>query len=261
MASLTQETIASLIRGWWHDPFEDMGYSAAVRRWGTYWSNGQVYVSDASASEVDAFLADLRVYFAGGEQPILVHLDTEKHKGRIGPVLTKAGCSGPSAEIFLFRTPTRPLPATDKRIQLVLVSQDNLAAFSDTKLRAWSSSEEEPSLNGLRVEIERRKRELDGSGRGMLARVNDTLAGFIWWHDESSRVRWITQVATRTPYRRQGLATRLIVDCAQTAYQEGMGAVVIGVDPLNQQALMLYEKLGFLRTGYGLDTYTYVSNA
>jgi GNAT superfamily N-acetyltransferase len=142
-----------------------------------------------------------------------------------------------------------------------MVSEGNLAAFSETKIRAWSSREQEPSKKDLRVEMERRKRELEGSGRGMLASVDDTLAGVIWWHDESSRVRWVTQVATRTPYRRRGLATRLIVDCARTAYQEGIGAVVISVDPLNQQALTLYKKLGFSQTGYGHDTYIYGSNA
>jgi GNAT superfamily N-acetyltransferase len=255
------DTIANLIRGWWHNPFEDMGYSAVVRQWGTYWSNCQVYVSDLPVTQVDPFLDDLRAYFPDCAHSILIHLDTEEDKARIGPALINVGCDGPAREIFLVHTMEHtPLPKVNA-IQLTPVSEQNLEVFSDTKLRAWRSSEEKPNDHELQAEIERRKRELRGSGRGMLAMVDDAPAGFIWWYDESSHVRWIRQVATRTPYRNRGVATRMLVNCVQIAYQAGMIAVVISVDPDNHTALKLYSEMGFSHSVYDLDTYTFANPA
>ena len=56
MTRHNHDTIANLIRGWWHDPFEEMGYAAVLRQWGTYWSNGQVYVSDLPVTQLAPFL-------------------------------------------------------------------------------------------------------------------------------------------------------------------------------------------------------------
>lgn len=255
------DTIANLIRGWWHNPFEDMGYSAVLRQWGTYWSNCQVYVSGLPVTQIDPFLDDLRVYFPDCAEPILIHLDTKEDKARIGPVLIDAGCDGPAREIYLVHTIKHTPPPTVNAIQLIPVSQHNLAVFSDTKLRAWSSSEDKPNDHELQAEIERRTRELRGSGRGMLAMIDDAPAGFIWWYDEPSHVRWIRQVATRTPYRKRGVATRMLINCVQSAYQAGMIAVIISVDFDNNTALRLYSELGFSHSVYELDTYTFANSA
>jgi len=261
MTQLSHDTIANLIRGWWHDPFEDMGYSAVLRQWGTYWNNGQVYVSGLPVTQIDPFFDDLCVYFPDCAKPILIHLDTEEDKARIGPGLIDAGCDGPAREIYLVHTKKHTPPPTDHTIQLIPVSQHNLALFSDTKLRAWSSSEDKPNDHELQAEIERRTRELQGAGRGMLSMIDNVPAGFIWWHDEPSRVRWIRQVATRTPYMKRGVATRMLVNCVQSAYQAGMIAVIISVDPDNNPALRLYSELGFFHPVYELDTYTFANSA
>jgi len=164
------DTIANLIRGWWHDPFEDMGYSAVIRHWGTYWNNGQVYVSDLPATQIDPFFDDLRVYFPDCVKPNLIHLDTEEDKARIGPGLIDAGCDGPAREIYLVHTIKHTLPPTANAIQLIPVSQHNLAVFSDTKLRAWSSSEDKPNDHEFQAETERRTRALRE-----------------WWHSLNGR--------------------------------------------------------------------------
>jgi hypothetical protein len=78
MTRHNHDTIANLIRGWWHNPFEDMGYAAVLRQGGTYWSNGQVYVSGLPVTQIAPFLDDLRVYFPDWAEPILIHLDTEE---------------------------------------------------------------------------------------------------------------------------------------------------------------------------------------
>lgn len=89
----------------------------------------------------------------------------------------------------------------------------------------------------------------------MLALIDDAPAGFIWWYDEPCRVRWIRQLATRIPYRKRGVATRMLVNCVQGAYQAGMMAVIISVDPDNDPALRLYSELGFSHSVYELDTF------
>jgi GNAT superfamily N-acetyltransferase len=172
------------------------------------------------------------------------------------------GCDGPAREIYLVHTIKHTSPPTVNAIQLISVSQHNLAVFSDTKLRAWSSSEDTPNDHALQAEIERRTRELRGSGRGMLAMIDDAPAGFIWWYDEPSHIRWIRQLATRTPYRKRGVATRrMLVNCVQSAYQVGMMAVIISVDPDNNTALRLYSEMGLSHSVYELDSYTFVNSA
>ena len=34
--------IAAEVRGWFHNPYQGMGYRAERGRWGTYWSHGLV---------------------------------------------------------------------------------------------------------------------------------------------------------------------------------------------------------------------------
>lgn len=240
----------------WLCSFDEMGYAAVPRQWGTYWNNAQVYVAGLDVTEMDRFFEDLRTYFADGAGSILIHLDNPEDKAALGPALVEAGCTGPETERFLAHTGQPPNEAINSPIRMVPVTGENLALFADTKLRAWTGSEAEPADEALQAEIERRQRELEGTGRGLLALMNEVPAGFIWWHDDPTRIRWLRQLATRAPFRKQGIATAMITACLATAYPAGNIAVVISVDPANRAAFDLYHRLGFLDQVYDLYTYT-----
>jgi GNAT superfamily N-acetyltransferase len=226
------DTIATIVRDWFHDPFEAMGYLAVPRQWGTYWNNSQVYVSGLQVSEVGRFVGDLRTYFPDRAEPIYIHIDNPKDDEQLGPAFLEAGCTGPSPEVFLAHVGPSPNDPVRSAIRLVPVSDENLASFADTKLRAWAGNEAEPGREEVQAEIARRKRELADTGRGLLALVDDVPAGFIWWHEEPSLVRWISQLATRVPFRKRGVAATMIRACLETAYLAGcITAVISGILP------------------------------
>lgn len=251
-----RENVASIIRHWYHDPFDEMGYAAVLRQWGTYWSNAQVYVSGLEVTDVDHFVKDLKTCFSDQSGSILIHLDNPEDKIALGPALIEAGCTGPAAELYLAHTGEPPNEAINSSIQMVPVTNENLALFADTKLRAWTGSEVEPDDEALQLEIDRRQRELEGTGRGLVALMNEVPASFIWWHEDPAHIRWISQLATRSLFRKQGIATAMVKACLVTTYPAGNIAVVINVDPANQGALGLYQRLGFLDQVYDLHTYT-----
>lgn len=199
------EKIVSIIRHWYHDPFDDMGYFAVQRQWGTYWSNAQVYVSDLAVNEIDSFLDDLRTHFSDQPESILIHLDNPEDDESLGPALIKAGCTEPTTDVYFAHIETQRNKEINSTIKMVPITNENLALFCDTKIRAWTGNEDGPGHEELQIEITRRKQELEGTGRGLLALVNDVPAGFIWWHEESSHVRWISQLATRSLFRKQGI--------------------------------------------------------
>jgi hypothetical protein len=182
-----------------------MGYSAVPRRWGTYWSTGQVHVEALKLVDIDRFVEDLRAHFADHSEFLLIHLDLPEDKVSIGHSPSDAGCTGPTSELYLIHEGDPQSEASNHAIVLLPVSVENLPLLADTKLRAWTGTKAEPGPGELQAEVDRRQRELGGSGRGLLALVNDLAAGFIWWHDDPTRIRWISQVATRLPFRRQGL--------------------------------------------------------
>ena len=250
------DNVATIVRHWFHDPFEEMGYSAVPRQWGTYWSNSQVYVSGLHVSEVGSFVDDLRTHFPDWAKPTLIHIDNPEDGTNLGPALIEAGCTGPSTDIFLAHVGPLPNDQVRSAIRLAPVGDENLASFADTKLRAWAGNEEEPGSEELQAEIARRKRELAGTGRGLLALVDNVPAGFIWWHEDPSLVRWISQLATRLPFRKRGVAATMVTACLETAYTAGYIAVVINVDPAIEGAFRLYRRLGFVDQVYDLRTYT-----
>ncbi len=252
------DKIASTVRGWFHNAFDDMGYAAVQREWGTYWRNGQVYVSDLKVDEMTAFLADLQTYFSDQHDEILIHLGNPLAHQTLGQAFKAAGCTGPESEMFLAHVAGYEQKKNrSSNVIAYPVTPDDLSQFADTKLRAWNSSEAEPDAAELEAEIERREREMVGMGHGLLAYVDEVPAGFIWWFEDPDKIRWITQLATRSIFRKQGVATTMILTCLETAYRAGNFAVIISVDPANQNAYQLYQQLGFVDKVYHLHTYTF----
>jgi ribosomal protein S18 acetylase RimI-like enzyme len=247
---LTAEQIGALVRGWFFEPFDSMGYRALPSRWGTYWNNGQVYVSELDANEVPEFLRDLKLRFAGQERPVSAYLDHEDALSELGPLLMKESRGAPTTIAFLAHMDPEWKAGSMAPLTLKPVSAENLRVFAETKLRAWMGDETSPLQEDVEAEEGRRARELTGSGRGLLAFLDEEPAGYIWWHEDPSRVRWISQIATRLPFRRQGVARALMAECIRSAYEGGNRALVLDVDVENEAALALYRGLGFTERVY-----------
>jgi GNAT superfamily N-acetyltransferase len=221
-----------------------MGYVAEPRRWGTYWNNAQVYTSGFPVAELAAFLADLRAYYAGQTHPIYLYVDNPWADAELGLALRRAGWQPDAPELYLAHVgsvaPSREVPG----LEIWPVLEANLGQFAATRLRAVSESEEAPDPSQLRAEITRRGQELSGTGRGMVAKICGQPVAVVWWHEEPLDI-WINHVSTRVPFRRQGIASEVLRQCTEDAYDRGYKSVLINVDSDNVPARRLYHRLGF----------------
>lgn len=246
----TRAETGGVVRGWFHDAFDSMGYRAVPSRWGTYWDNGQVYVSELDSADVGDFLDNLKERYAGQERPVSVYLDNADDLKKLGPLLREKGCGPPLTSYFLAHTDSGWQAAAEPDFTLEHVTVEGLQLFAETKLRAWKSEEGQPSEEEIKAEMERRSQELAGSGRGLLAFLESEPLGYIWWHEDPSLILWVNQIATRTPFRRRGVARSLLSECIHSAYERGYRALVLDVAESNQAALKLYRSLGFTELVY-----------
>ena len=73
----------------------------------------------------------------------------------------------------------------------------------------------------------------------------DTLAGMLLCSRVASDVGHITQICVASGYRRRGLGRMLMERCLEHMAPAGMSAITLTVTEANQQAVRLYESLGF----------------
>jgi GNAT superfamily N-acetyltransferase len=236
--------IAQTVKGWFHLPFRGMGYLAERRRWGTYWSNAQVYTSGFPVAELEPFMADLRRYYADQPEAIHVYIDDPAADAELGPLMLEAGWEAEVTELFLAHVGPVAQPLEMAGLEIWPVFDTNLGQFVATQLRAYGNTEDMPDPSRVRAEIARRQREMSGTEGGLLARVHGQPAGIIWWHEEPLEI-WINQVGVRVPFRHQGIAGELLRQCTESAYARGLKSVLLNVASDNREAIRLYQRMGF----------------
>lgn len=238
------DRLAQTVKSWFHLPYLGMGYVAEPRRWGTYWSNAQVYTSGFPVNELEPFLADLRTYYADQPEPIHLYVDNPWADAELGPALRHAGWAAAVPELYLAHVGSVAPPPEVPGLEIWPVHESNLGQFAATRLRACGDSEEAPDPCRVKAEIARRARELSGTGRGLLAKISGQPVAVIWWQEEFLDI-WVNQLATRVPFRRQGIASELLRQCTEDAYDRGHKSVVLNVVSDNVAARRLYHRLGF----------------
>ena len=248
------DRIAQTVKSWFHLPFRSMGYVAEPRCWGTFWNNARIYTSGFPVDRLDSFLADVREYYADQADAISLYIDDCGADAELGPVLCQAGWRVDETELYLAHVgPVLP-PFEVPGLEVCPVYEPNLCQFATTRLRAFGDSDDVPDPSRIKEEIARRERELSGTGRGMLARVNGQPVGIIWWHEEYLDI-WINQVGTRIPFRGQGIAGELLRQCIEDAYYRGYKSVLLNVASDHLAALSLYHRLGFCDEVYWCRRY------
>jgi ribosomal protein S18 acetylase RimI-like enzyme len=227
---------------WFHQPFQEMGYRAEKRRWGTYWSTGDVYVKDLPPEQVDAFLVDARRYYE--DRRIVIHVDDRALDVRLGPALRDAGWTKGRIDVFLAHVgPVPPLPPIPS-LEVEPVTESNLRQFVMTKLQAFAECESEVEDAAVAAEMAQRRAEVGGTVGGLLARLAGRPAGIIWWYEEGPDV-WVMLLGTRPAFRNRGIGSWLLSSRLEAAYQRGFRSVVLNVMMENQRAIGLYRRLGF----------------
>lgn len=234
--------LVKVVKDWFHAPFEEMGYRAEKRRWGTYWNTGDVYTLGFPSDEVAAFLSDLGKYY--GHRTVYIYIDTKQADRKLGPALRQAGCSTKMTEVFLAHLGGVPEFSTIQDMEIENVGESNLKELVSTRIQAFENTEERPLDESIDQEVAQRKAELAGKGRGMIARIGGEPAAVIWWYEDPKDIL-IMFLGTRIPFQKQGVATYLLSQLLTDLRGQGKRSVIILVGTDNVAAIRLYRRLGF----------------
>jgi ribosomal-protein-alanine N-acetyltransferase len=83
------------------------------------------------------------------------------------------------------------------------------------------------------------------------------IVGYIFFRFIADEVH-IFRLAVDPEWRRQGIGTRLVTECLQSARRRGSSAAILEVRPSNPEAIALYRQFGFReisrRLGYYSDS-------
>jgi GNAT superfamily N-acetyltransferase len=236
------DEIAQAVRGWFQRPFEEMGYRAEERRWGTYWNHGHVHTLGFPPAQLGDFVRDVRSYY--NQRPVYINVHGREMDRQLGAALCAAGCSKGRSDIFLAHVGTVPALPPVQGLEAEAVDESNLLQFAQTRLSALADTNERPDNSDVQHELALRRRELSGTGRGVLARIHGEPASVIWWYEDPKDI-WINYLGTRSPFRRQGVASWLLGYRLLHAYQQGCRSVVINVATANVDAIRPYQRFGF----------------
>jgi ribosomal protein S18 acetylase RimI-like enzyme len=236
-----------------------MGFYVQERRFGFYQrqkDTGRVRatVRHLPVGDVERFLQDLREYSA--EDEITFHVDDRELDERIGPVLRQSGCTPDVAEVFLAYTGGMPVLASEcEDLSVEAVKEDTIEEAVRTERKGFADSEAEPDADELRRRLILFRAEMGGQGRCLLARVAGEPASVVGFYEGEDR--FIHHLATRVPFRRRGIASRLLSEVLAHARERGCRSTIINAAE-NGRPVGLYRSLGFTDEVYWRREYKHV---
>lgn len=240
------DALVSAVGQWYTRSVPEMGYYVAERRFGFYQRQkdaGRVRATlrHLSAEDVPRFLHDLREY--SGDDEIRFHVDDRELDERIGPVLIESGCTPDVAEVFLAHTGGMPVPASEpENLNVEVVNWDTIEEAVRTERKGFADSEAEPDGEELRRRLALCRAEIGGQGRFLLARVAGEPASVLGFYEGEDR--FVHHLATRVPFRRRGIASRLLSEILAGARERGCRSTIINAAE-NGRPVGLYRSLGF----------------
>lgn len=244
---------------WYTRSVPEMGFYVEERRFGFYQrqkDTGRVRatVRHLPVADVPRFLKDLRAY--SGEEEIRFHVDDRVFDWRIGPVLVESGCTPDVAEVFLAHTGGIPFLASEPEdLSVEAVNEDTIDEAMRTERRGFADSEAEPDAEELRQRLTLRRAEMGGQGRFLLARVAGEPASALGFYEGEDR--YVHHLATRVPFRRRGIASRLLSEVLAGARERGCRSTIISAAE-NGYQVGLYRSLGFTDEVYWRREYKHV---
>jgi GNAT superfamily N-acetyltransferase len=237
----------------------EMGFYVQLRRFGFYQrqkDTGRVRatVRHLPARDIPTFLEDLRKY--SGEEEIKFYVDDREFDEHLKPVLLESRCIPDVAEVFLAHTGEMPTLASEPRnLSVEAVTGDTIEEAMSTERKGFADSETEPDPEELRQRLILRRAEIGGQGRFLLARVEGEPASVVAFYEGEDR--FIHHLATRVPFRRQSLASRLLKEVLTGAHERGCRSTIISAAE-NGLPADLYCSLGFTDAVYWRREYKHV---
>lgn len=245
------------VRSWYIHDYPALGKVVTRRQFGFY-SHTQPtnyfdihIVEPFDPADAAAFLADVNAFY--GDRPVHIFTHGQAVDRRLSNALEQIGCTRGSAKLYLAHVNTSVPPAAESgpgRIEPV--TRRNLLDYSITKLKAFANTEEEPDRAAVESNMALRRAELNADGAFLIARVGAEAAGIIGWYEGADR--YIFNLATRLPFRDQGIARQLLSRLVADTYAQGKRSLLIATDPADTP-VQFYRRLGFVDEIYWMGTW------
>lgn len=240
------DAIAATVRGWYTQPQPALGYVGERGRFGYYGRHvampgwGQVTIEDLDPAHVPELIVDLRECYGAAE--VFISFDDPDISARVRSQVLAAGCTAVPGQTFLAHMgPRRQSPAISG-LTVEAATGDLLQEYVITKQKGFANSDDDPDAQDIQAELRVRLAEAEDKGRFLLARLAGEAVATIGYYEGDDR--FVFDLATRRPYRRRGIATRLLCDTLHQASELGCRSVIINADP-EDSPVRLYRSLGF----------------
>ena len=236
------------VRSWYIQDFPALGKVVTRRPFGYYSLNPKTSYCDIhilepfDPAETRAFLEDVKAFYGGRQVHIFTHGQAVDR--RLSAALEQAGCARGPAKLYLAHVKTGVPPKVEPGpAQMELVTHTNLLDYVVTKRKAFAGSEVEPAPAAVEAEMANRRAELNAGGAFLIARVGAEAAAIIGWHEGPDR--YIFNLATRAPFRNQGIARQLLSRVLADTYALGKRSLLIATDPADSP-VQFYRRMGFV---------------
>ena len=236
------------VRSWYICDYPALGKVVARRRFGYYSRIQQTDYRDIhilepfDPTEAPAFIADVRAFY--GRRRVLIFTHGQAVNDRLSHTLEQAGCARGAGILYLAHVNTGLSPTAESGpARIEPVTPGNLRDYTVTKLKGFAGSEEDPGRDAVEDDMAIRRVELNAGGAFLIARVGDEAAAIIGFYEGPDR--YIFNLATRVPFRNQGIARQLLSRVLADTYALGKRSLLINTDPADTP-VQFYRRLGFV---------------
>ena len=237
------DAIAAEVRSWYHQSYPEMGYLAEEREFGWYrrmLRRNDVQLKRIGPTDLPPLLLDVRDYFGDADVRIVID-DRQADRTLTGP-LAAAGWQPVRSDVFHAYVGAPPRAPDVDGLTVEPVSAGTAALYSEIRIRAFANSEVQPTAEDVEAEARQRRAEMTSEGRFFIARASGEAAAIIGWYEGADR--FVFQLGTRLPFRRRGIARKLLCDLLADSNDHGCRSVVINANEADWP-VTYYRRLGF----------------
>src|SRR5215211_3164463 len=147
------------------------------------------------------------------------------------------------------------LGSEPETLSVEAVKEDTIEEAVRTERKGFADSEAEPDAEVLRQRLTLFRAEMGGQGRFLLARVAGQPASVVGFYEGEDR--FVHHLATRVPFRRRGLASRLLKEVLAGSRERGCRSTIISAAEKGRP-VGLYRSLGFTDEVYWRREYKHI---
>jgi GNAT superfamily N-acetyltransferase len=253
--------VAETVRSWYTASTPEIGLRID-QSWYGFVTDGASHVGarvvvtvDSPVALGDALQEIARLY---GAVDITVWVDDRDRAARLHETLLAAGCVAGDGNTFLALVgPVR----VDRRaggVDIEEIGVDGLPIWATVKLQGFADSEEPPDPQALDDEVARRRAEAPIARYELATQGGEPVAVLGAYAGGPDQM--VFNLATRMPYRHQGIAQAMLAGWAARGARENCRSLLInGMD--GGPPVQLYQRLGFVDEVYWRRTYAWPATA